>query len=356
MKFVHIADMHFDAPFTTINGKTNFGDKKRLEQRKTLKRIIEYIKEKNIEFLFIAGDLYENDYVKYTTIEYINSLFKEIPNTKIIITPGNHDPVIKNSYYNTFNWNSNVYILKNNLEKLEFDECNIYGSGFTDFYKDEENFDNLKLEHSKINILVIHADINGVKDSNGFSYNPISNKKLENFKFNYVALGHIHNSNFEPNKSINYPGSTIALGFDELESHGMIVGEIDKFNQLHTEYIELGESKFVEQEINVENIFSKEELIENINNLQLDEKNLYKIMLVGKRNFSINAIEIEKIIQKENIIKIKDESKSNFNIEDLEKENSLKGLFIKNLKDKLKEKQINEEEFNRILEIGLEVL
>ena len=36
MKFVHIADMHFDIPFTILN-KNNFGEQIRLEQIKILK-------------------------------------------------------------------------------------------------------------------------------------------------------------------------------------------------------------------------------------------------------------------------------------------------------------------------------
>ena len=92
MKFVHMADMHFDAPFTLLSDKNNFGDLRRLDQRKALKKIIEYIKNNNIEYLFISGDLYEHQYIRNTTIEYINNLFGEIPNTKIYISPVNHDP------------------------------------------------------------------------------------------------------------------------------------------------------------------------------------------------------------------------------------------------------------------------
>ena len=92
MKFVHIADMHFDSPFTTLSDKGNLGEKRRIEQRKIFKKVIEYIKENNIEYLFISGDLYEHKYIRRTTIEYINDLFKEIPETKIFISPGNHDP------------------------------------------------------------------------------------------------------------------------------------------------------------------------------------------------------------------------------------------------------------------------
>ena len=100
MKFVHIADMHFDTSFTTLTNKANLGDVRRLDQRLAFNKIIEYIKENEIPYLFISGDFYEHEYIRLSTIEYINNLFTEIPDTQIFISPGNHDPYTKNSYYN----------------------------------------------------------------------------------------------------------------------------------------------------------------------------------------------------------------------------------------------------------------
>ena len=97
MEFVHIADMHFDAPFVTLSDNGNLGEKRRIEQRSVFKKVIEYIKENNIKYLFISGDLYEHQYIRKTTINYINNLFKEINNTKIFISPGNHDPLLQKS-------------------------------------------------------------------------------------------------------------------------------------------------------------------------------------------------------------------------------------------------------------------
>ena len=61
MKFVHIADMHFDIPFTSLNTVEDLGEKRRIEQRNAFKKVIEYIKQNNVGYLFIAGDLYEHD-------------------------------------------------------------------------------------------------------------------------------------------------------------------------------------------------------------------------------------------------------------------------------------------------------
>ena len=43
MRFIHIADMHCDTPFTFLGEKENFGDIRRLEQREVFKKIINYI-------------------------------------------------------------------------------------------------------------------------------------------------------------------------------------------------------------------------------------------------------------------------------------------------------------------------
>ena len=225
MKFVHIADMHFDSPFVNLSDKEYLGDLRRLDQRKAFKKIIEYIKENNIELLFIAGDLYEQKYIKKSTIEFINNLFKEIPNTKIFISPGNHDPFIKNSYYNKFKWNQNVKIFNSKIEKIELENVNIYGFGFDDFYCTNCNIENLKIDDkNKINILLMHASLDAANLEEK-QYNSIKTNILREKEFDYVALGHIHKLNYNTyeNQKIVYPGSTISLGFDELGKHGMIV-------------------------------------------------------------------------------------------------------------------------------------
>ena len=40
MKFVHIADMHFDTSFTTLTNKAGLGDIRRLDQRQVFNKII----------------------------------------------------------------------------------------------------------------------------------------------------------------------------------------------------------------------------------------------------------------------------------------------------------------------------
>ena len=355
MKFVHIADMHFDSPFTTLSDKGNLGEKRRIEQRNVFKNIIEYIKKENIEFLFISGDLYEHQYIRKTTIEFINNLFKEIENTKIFIVPGNHDPYLKQSFYNIYDWSENVHIFNSKIEKIELNNIDIYGYGFDDFYCSDSGIKDLKIDDpNKINILLIHGTLDG-SNSEEMQYNSMSRKMLEEKGFDYIALGHIHKNNFEPNGRIIYPGSTISLGFDELGEHGMVAGDINK-EKIDLKFIKLDQTEFVETEINCTEINSIEELIEKINNLNLEENKLYKLILVGKRNFEINIYNLYKYDLDEKMIKIKNNTKPNYDIEKIAKENNLKGLFAREVLEEINNKKYDDEILEKALEIGLEIL
>ena len=357
MKFVHMADMHFDVPFTVLNNRNKLGEKRRLEQREALKKVIEYIKENNIEYLFIAGDLYEHEYIRQTTIEYINNLFKEIPNTKIYITPGNHDPYINGSMYKTFKWNDNVFIFGEKIKLIENPDCDIYGFGFNDFYRRNSELENFTIKNKeKINILITHGALNGGATED-MEYNPLNKNKLKEIGFDYVALGHIHKLDYnnEENQRIVYPGSTISMGFDELGKHGVILGELDKEN-INLKFLPMDNKEFKELELNISEINSVEELIEKINNLNLEENIYYKIILVGDKNFEINIYNLFKYINNENIIKIKNNTKLKINLEEISKNNNLKGLFVKEILDELNKNNYNKEILEEALEIGLNII
>ena len=351
MKFVHIADMHFDMPFTVLS-RNGLAEERRLDQRRVFNKIINYIQENNIEYLFISGDLYENEYVRKSTIDYINNCFKQIPNTRVYITPGNHDPYLNNSYYNRYEWNENVYIFTK-LNKVENEDINIYGYGFTDFYSKKVDIPVL-LDSSKINILIMHADLDGSAKEIG-EYNPILESELKNTGFDYIALGHIHKSNFIENGKIIYPGSMIAGGFDELGRHGMVIGNIDeKTKDLSTKFVVLDDKEFVEIDLDVSNINSIEEFIEYINTIKVDRDKYYKIVLTGTKNIEMDVNELIKYVNDKNIIKLKDKTRIKYNLENISKEQSLRGIFVDELL-----KQINDENKEQILEsiyIGLSMM
>ena len=416
MRFIHMADVHFDSPFTVITDKRDFWTKRRLEQRDAFWNAIKYIYDQKIPYLFIAGDLYDQNYIKMSTIEFINGQFKTIPDTKIFITPGNHDPFLKNSFYNTFNWSDNVKIFNDKVERIEFEDVDIYGWGFSDFYCSNSGVENIQIKNKeKINILIVHGALDSSKriDDN---YNPISTSKLKEIGFDYIALGHVHKRIDDNKYNFIYPGSMISFGFDELGEHGMldiileknnekinnnilnnelnnIENKLNKNNYLNNleennlinknkinnlknnninlnnieknkkinedkikiNFIKLDNRNFEEKNFDISEINSEEELIERINLIKINENNFYKIILTGTKNIEINTNEICKLIKNKNILKIKDKTEIKYNLNELRTQKNLKGIFVKKMIEKAKDSNLNEEEVKRAIEIGLKL-
>ncbi len=385
MRFIHMADVHFDSPFTVLASRENLANERRLEQRKAFADTIEYIKENQIPFLFISGDLYEQKYIRKSTIEYINNLFKEIPNTQIFISPGNHDPFLINSFYNTFEWNNNVTIFNSEIKIIKTEEADIYGFGFTDFYCENSQIEKINIKNkNKINILITHGSLDASKTLD-MQYNPLNSNKLKEIGFDYVALGHIHKANYEENKNnFIYPGSLISFGFDELGEHGFLDVEINKNNSEKNnlinlkinnnnlnnseinnnnlkinkkiKFIKVDKRIFEEIKLNISEINSEEELIEKIKNIKTERQKNYKVILEGYKNIEIDLNKIQKMVLDENVLKVKDFSKVKYDIKELANQNNLKGVFINRILQKEEEGLCTKEEAEQAIEIFINAL
>ena len=114
--------------------------------------------------------------------------------------------------------------------------------------------------------------------------------------------------------------------------------------------------EFVEYEVDITEISSKESLVETLNNLFIPENNLYKVILIGTRNFEINTQNIMKLVENTRILKLKDRTKLKYDLEEISKEISLRGFFVKNLLEKKESGQYVDKEIEKALEIGLEIL
>ncbi len=145
------------------------------------------------------------------------------------------------------------------------------------------------------------------------------------------------------------------MGFDEIGEHGFIVGSIEN-KELQIAFIPVDNKAFAEIELDATDINDIDELVEKINNLNLKENYLYKLILIGKRKFEIEILNLYKIINKENIIKIKNKTILNYNLEEMANSYTLKGIFIKEILNEMNSENYTKEQLDKILEIGLSAI
>ena len=83
---------------------------------------------------------------------------------------------------------------------------------------------------------------------------------------------------------------------------------------------------------------------------------MYEFVLTGFRNFEIDVRQLLQAVSKENILKIKDLTKISYDINEIAKQNNLKGIFIREAIKKYESGLCTEDELQKTIEIGLDVM
>ncbi|SDY96637.1 DNA repair exonuclease SbcCD nuclease subunit [Proteiniborus ethanoligenes] len=358
IKCIHTGDIHLGMEFKSASFDKKQANTRRLELWETFNRIIDRCKEIGAHILLVAGDLFEDDYCTISDIKRIDSMFREISDTKVIISAGNHDTLGKRSLYKLIKWGDNVHIFEpNTVSKLELGSLNtvVWGLSWDKKLERQRLIDGIKVEdNSKINILLAHGDALS-KES---SYLPIDKNRLINSGFDYIALGHIHKHQFlSPN--ICYCGSPEPLDFGETGSHGIIEGQISKYNT-EMEFKPFAKRKFIIKEITInENIDYNEiiDIIKTIDNKESRDMNLYRVVLSGTkdRDIEVNTEDLKEYLKNDfYYIEIIDNTTPDYDLDKIYMENSnnILGLFI----EEMRNKGLDNEIVKDALYYGLEAL
>ena len=256
IKFIHTADLHLGSNLhlkfdQDIDYKNKFGN----PVLDSLKKITKTAIEENVDFLIIAGDLFDSDERSVNALKFFNyeaeKLKKE--NIPIYLIAGNHDPL--NDFHQIFSLNSNVKIFDSeNHETKEYkDENGLKARLIGQSYRG--NSDSRKMYSSfnppdkgVFNIALLHTQL----DPNNNNYVPVSKDDLkEKRKIDYWALGHIHQNKIISDEKpvITYPGIPQGRDFGEKGKKGFYLVELNKNSKAKLDFIY--SSKYIWKEVNI---------------------------------------------------------------------------------------------------------
>ena len=245
MKIMHLGDLHI--------GKS-LGDFDLYEDQKyILEQILNLIKEKSVDVLLIAGDVYDKAIPGEKSVQLLDYFLKRLVETgiKTYMISGNHDSDERLNFGSSLFESNNIYInskfngiLKRYSLYDKFGELNIYLLPFVkasqvQHFFPEEKIDSYDMavrtiiKHSdfdvgKRNILVAHQFVAGKDDpeiagSEGLSVHNVGMVEKIGYgslaEFDYVALGHIHSPQSVGLKHIRYSGSPLKYSLSEVNNN-----------------------------------------------------------------------------------------------------------------------------------------
>lgn len=194
-KFIHAADIHLDSPLHKLDAYEGAPvEELRHATRRAFENLVDLALEEEVDFVLIAGDLYDGDWKDYNTGLYLVSRLRKLREAEIpvFIVAGNHDAASKIT--KTLRLPDGVTMFPSNkAETAELDELGvaIHGRSFSSAVMTKNLAEKYPSALSGcFNIGLLHTSINGREGHE--PYAPCSLDDLRGRGYNYWALGHAH--------------------------------------------------------------------------------------------------------------------------------------------------------------------
>lgn len=267
MKFIHLGDLHLGrylGDFDLID-----------DQRYMLDQIIEIIRQKSVDAVLIAGDVYDKSVPSEAAMNLLDYFLRKLAENKVktYMISGNHDSDDRLNYGSNLFQVNDIYIssvFDGTLHRYsltdEYGSVNVYLLPFVKASQVRHFFENDKIEtyedavrviidHTDIdvnerNVIVAHqfvAAIGQNPDMGGSEGMAVQNVGLVESigysifdKFDYVALGHIHSPQSIGRKEVRYAGSMLKYSLKEAHNNKSVpIVTMGEKNQIDIELVPL---------------------------------------------------------------------------------------------------------------------
>ena len=267
MKFIHLGDLHLGrylGDFDLID-----------DQRYMLDQIIEIIRQKSVDAVLIAGDVYDKSVPSEAAMNLLDYFLRKLAENKVktYMISGNHDSDDRLNYGSNLFQVNDIYIssvFDGTLHRYsltdEYGSVNVYllpfvkASQFRHFFENDkietyEDAVRVIIDHTDIdvnerNVIVAHqfvAAIGQNPDMGGSEGMAVQNVGLVESigysifdKFDYVALGHIHSPQSIGRKEVRYAGSMLKYSLKEAHNNKSVpIVTMGEKNQIDIELVPL---------------------------------------------------------------------------------------------------------------------
>lgn len=231
MRFIHAADIHLDSPLKGLGFYEDMPvDIVRGASRAAFARLVDEALELEVDFMVIAGDLYDGDWKDHNTGIYFARQMGRLRNggIPVYVLHGNHDA--QSVMTSRLVLPENVHVFEANRPTtfvLEKHNVALHGRSFPQASVTE----NMAAGYpaplpGHFNIGVLHTALEG--NSQHANYAPCSLQQLHASGYQYWALGHVHEYQVYPGPvPVVFPGNLQGRHIREQGPRGAVLVTCD---------------------------------------------------------------------------------------------------------------------------------
>ncbi|MDM8560619.1 DNA repair exonuclease [Candidatus Parabeggiatoa sp. HSG14] len=265
MKFIHAADIHLDSP---MRGLARY-EGAPVEQmqgatRRAFINMVDFACNESVDFILLAGDLYDVDWKDYNTGLFFNQQMSRLreANIPVFMVLGNHDA--GNSITRQLRLPDNVTELSYRhpeTKRLENLGVAIHGQSFASKSITEDisaAYPNALQGY--FNIGLLHTALNGRQGH--AKYAPCTMPGLLSHGYDYWALGHVHNREIlHENPWVVFPGNLQGRHARETGAKGCTLVRVENGQTIAT-HLPMDVLRWEVCQLNVSDVSCADEVID----------------------------------------------------------------------------------------------
>lgn len=253
-RFIHCADLHIDSPLKGLaRVDPRYADWIRTATREAFKRLVDMAIVDRVDFVVIAGDLYDGDWKSADTGIFVSRQLKRLADAgiRVFVITGNHDAL--SVVTRTVRWPETARRFAETAESFEIPELEVvvHGRSFGDRHESSDFVAGYPPPRPGVfNLGLLHTSLAG---SDGHAtYAPCTPAQLTAIGYDYWALGHVHvPREVQTNPHVVYSGNIQGRDIGETGPRGCFVVTVDRDRTPATHFVELDDVRWERVRIDV---------------------------------------------------------------------------------------------------------
>ena len=277
-KFLHIADIHLDSPLKGLEAHEDAPvEEIRGATRRALDNLIDLAIEEEVDFVLIAGDLYDGDWKDYNTGLFFAGRMGRLDKAgiRVFIVSGNHDAASQTT--KTMPLPDNVTLFSHKKpSSVTLEDLGIIIHGRS--YSSRAVTENLALQYPQhdsnyFNIGLLHTSLTGREGHE--DYAPCTLDDLKSKGYDYWALGHVHKREIvSKDPWIVFPGNIQGRHIKETGTKGATLVTVEDGRIVEVEERELDVLRWAICPVDLSGCETKEAVYEQVRSVMEKEQEM----------------------------------------------------------------------------------